>query len=63
IRERQLRSCDVRGLTKVELAEQVGVALDGVDPEDIINITYHADWLWFFPLWRRNSALIVMQPR
>lgn len=50
----------VRGVTKPELIEQVSIALDGVDPEDIISISYHADWPFF--LWRRNSALIVLKP-
>jgi hypothetical protein len=52
----------VRGLTKVELIEQMSTALDGVDPEDIISVAYHADRPWFFPLWKRNSALVLIKP-
>jgi hypothetical protein len=51
----------VRGVTKIELIEQMSIALDGVAADDILSITYHADWIWLFPFWKRNSAVILIR--
>lgn len=49
-----------RGFTKETLAQRISEALAGIPPEDVISINYFSDGL-MSPLWRRNSALIVIR--
>jgi hypothetical protein len=45
----------IRGWTKEKLAERITQRLDGIMPEEIVSINYHADGM-ILPFWRRNSA-------
>lgn len=51
----------VKAPTKAKLRDRVAAALDPIESEDIISISYTIDLHFFWP-WRRNSAMIVIRP-